>query len=355
MAAALPALPAPPPPPPIAIRQAVIDLQGLVVQIRHKLRTMIDWYIYPDVVPSDINEYDPRLLILQSRLRALATIDFLQLPYLIDHSDALAAGYLIQIVEQLQNSALGIQAIFVSRYDRDLQERRPFGSIWDTLGYREEQLKLVPQRQPSNPRRLRPEDLRPNELGNFCRGALEMSNMRDRGRISFLDKKDLGEENRRKLKAFGGAYLNWGCPECAFKVRYHVASSITSNIHTTDEVRDVDTAPWGVVQYRSSFLAKCHLYLPLSESGGRTSMSSGLSATTRRESNKYGCVFCVAHGRDLDSHRHTATFATAREFATHLAFEHRDPLPPSLLLHRYLIAVEGKLVDDRKRWDVNFV
>lgn len=358
----------PPPPAPITVGHAIDDLLAILAQIRHKLKTLVDWYIYPDIVPSEIRAYDPRLMILHARLKALATIDYQQLPYIIDGSDALASQYLTQIVEQLLNSVHGIQAIFVNHYDRELQERRPFATIWETLTYRDEQLKQVPALSPSNPRRLRPEDLRPNELGNFCRGALELANNRDRGRISFVDKKDLLEENRRKLKAFGGAYLYWECPECAYKVRYHVSNSATSNIHSTDEVREHDGLG---IQYRSSFLAKCHLFLPLSEKTSTSSSSpSPFASNTRRDglalarpssygstyspsTAKYGCIFCFACGYELE--RGESAFWTAREFAEHIAREHKRPLPPSLMLHRFLVAVEGKLVDERRRWDLNIL
>ena len=340
-----------PPPGPITIRQALDDLKVMLNQIRRKLRTLIDWYIFPDVVPNSIKAYDPRLQILQARLKSLSLIDFQQLPYLIDNSDVVASQYLGEIVEQLQSSVKGIQTIFVDHYDRDLLDRRPFATVWDTLLYRQDQIRLIPNQNPSNPTRRMPEDLRPPELGNFCPGALGISNRRDRGRISFVERKELSEDNRRKMKAFGGAYLNWQCPECAYKVRYHVASSVTSNIHTTDEVRehpDLD------VQYRSSFLAKSHLYLPPSEKGS-VGVSSDRPSTSRRNSYamiKYGCVFCFANGQELE--RGLTAFATVKDFADHLSHEHRRPLPPSLLIHRYAVGVDGKTVVGG-RWDLNFL
>src|SRR3978361_212893 len=99
--------PMPPPPGPISIKQAIDDLQVTLNHIRRKLRTLIDWYIFPDVVPNSIKAYDPRLQILQTRLRTLSTIDYLQLPYIIDGSDATASQYLNEIVEQMQHSARG--------------------------------------------------------------------------------------------------------------------------------------------------------------------------------------------------------------------------------------------------------
>lgn len=340
MAAILDPAALPPPPDPITVRQAIDDLLLMLSRIRRKLSTLIDWYIYPDVVPDEIKAYDPRLLILQSRLKSLSTLSYEQLPYIIDGSDNLAAHYLGLIVDQLISAVHGIQHIFINHYDRDLEERRPFFAIWETLAYRGEQCKQIPVLNPSNPRGLRAEDMRANELRNFCRGALQLSNGRDKGRISFVEKKDLLEENRRKLKAFGGAFLYWECPECSYKIRYHVANSATSNIHSTDEVRELDGLG---VQYRSSFLAKCHLYLPLSD---RTTSAAASSTVV-----KYGCVFCFATGWDLE--RGETAFATVREFVEHLAREHKSSPPTSLMLHRFFVAIEGKLGDVRKRWDLN--
>src|SRR6201996_1462613 len=266
-----------PPPGPIGVKQAIDDLQVTLNHVRRKLRTLIDWYIFPDVVPNSIKAYDPRLQILQTRLKSLSLIDYEQLPYIIDGSDATASQYLGEIVEQMQHAVRGIQTIFVEHYDRDLLDRRPFAMIWETLIYRSDQIKQIPNLAPSNPSHRLPEDLRPAELGNFCPGALGISNRRDRGRISFVEKRDLSEDNRRKLKVFGGAFLNWQCPECACKVRYHVTSSTTSNIHSTDEVRESADLS---IQYRSSFLAKCHLYQPPSE---RAPVSANGPPVLRRE------------------------------------------------------------------------
>ncbi len=349
MSAVLLDAPMPPPPGPITVKQAIDDLQVTLNQIRRKLRTLIDWYIFPDIVPNSIKAYDPRLQILQARLRSLSLIDYTHLPYIIDGSDGTASQYLNEIVEQMQHSARGIQTIFVEHYDRDLQDRRPFAMIWETLLYRQDQIKQLPALNPSNPSRRMPEDLKPAQLGNWCPGALAISNRRDRGRISFVEKRELNEENKRKLKTFGGAYLNWQCPECAYKVRYHVSSSGTSNIHTTDEIREHSDLP---IQYRSSFLAKCHLYLPQAE---RTSFSSNGTSSSRRQSFaqvKYGCIFCFARGYELE--RRDTAFTTVKEFAEHIAREHRNPMPPSLLIHRYSVAVEGKTVV-LGRWDLNFL
>lgn len=340
----------PPPPPPIQIRQAIDEIISLIVQIRHKLTTMINWYIYPDIVPSEIKAYEPRLIILQERLRALGTISYEDLANLVDTSDGLASQYLVQIVEQLLSSVIAIEKLFANHYDPELHIKRPMNTIWYTLDYRLQQLRLVGGQQMINPRRLFPEDYRGvNVLGNFCRGAVQILNNRDRGKISFIEKKDLNEENSRKLRDFGGAFLYWECAECAYKVRYHVSNSMTSNIHTTDEFRDQESA---AIQYRSSFLARSHLYLPLAPTavgplGKRESLNISTSTT------KYGCLFCASRGKELK--RGSTAFARPEDLAEHIGLYHRKPLPPSILLHKYLVAIAGKMVNDRLRWDLNFL
>ncbi|EHY59055.1 hypothetical protein HRR83_001676 [Exophiala dermatitidis] len=358
---------APAPPEPITMSEAIDSLLKLLIRIRQKLHTLISWYIDLEVTPNAIQAYEPRLMILYDRLMAMRTLSYTQLPYLIDNSDALAAQYLIDIASQLSNAAHGIQTIFVNHYDRDLEERQPFAAISDTLAYRTDQLRLVPTLNPSNPLRLRAEDMRggTNELGYFCRGALQLNNNLDKGRVSFVDKKtELSEDDRLKLRVVGGAFLNWECPECAYKGRYHVASSGASNIHTTDDFRQHDDV---ALQYRSSFLAKCHFYLPLSDSNampptrtlsrrrvGTGGGGHGLGGGYAKPLLQYGCVFCFAQGVQLD--RGNGAFITARTLAEHIALKHGGPLlPPSFILHRFLVAVDGKLLDPRQRWDLNFV
>ncbi|KAK5062733.1 hypothetical protein LTR84_004807 [Exophiala bonariae] len=340
----------PPPPPPIQIRQAVDEVINLIVQIRHKLTTMINWYIYPEIVPSEIKAYEPRLIILQERLRALGTISYEELANLVDGSDGLASQYLLQIVEQLLTSVIAIEKIFANHYDPELHMKRPMNTIWYTLDYRGQQLRLVAGQPMINPRRLFPEDYRGvNVLGNFCRGAVQILNNRDRGKISFIEKKDLKEENSRKLRDFGGAFLYWECADCAYKVRYHVSNSMTSNIHTTDEFREQESA---AIQYRSSFLARSHLYLPLA-STTLGSLGKRESLTISSSTTKYGCLFCASKGKELK--RGSTAFARPEDLAEHIGTYHRKPLPPSILLHKYLVAIAGKMVNDRLRWDLNFL
>ncbi|KAJ4523154.1 hypothetical protein HRR78_000647 [Exophiala dermatitidis] len=323
---------APAPPEPITMSEAIDSLLKLLIRIRQKLHTLISWYIDLEVTPNAIQAYEPRLMILYDRLMAMRTLSYTQLPYLIDNSDALAAQYLIDIASQLSNAAHGIQTIFVNHYDRDLEERQPFAAISDTLAYRTDQLRLVPTLNPSNPLRLRAEDMRggTNELGYFCRGALQLNNNLDKGRVSFVDKKtELSEDDRLKLRVVGGAFLNWECPD--------------------------------------SFLAKCHFYLPLSDSNampptrtlsrrrvGTGGGGHGLGGGYAKPLLQYGCVFCFAQGVQLD--RGNGAFITARTLAEHIALKHGGPLlPPSFILHRFLVAVDGKLLDPRQRWDLNFV
>lgn len=340
------------PPDPITVEQAIAELLIILSRIRHKLKTLIDYHIYPNIVPHAIKDYDPRLLILQRRLQSLATLSFPKLPYIIDNSDHFASHFIQQIAEQMLHSTVGIQRIFVDHYERDLDRSRPFEAIWANLDYRMMQIANLAKLNPSNPRHLRAEDMRPNELGNFCRGALQISNGNDRGRISFLDTKDLSEDNRQKLKAFGGAYLNWECPECSHKVRFHVSSSTTSNIYTTDEIRQHNGL---AIQYRSMFLAKCHLYVPPSEK-----TPNSFDRVRRRDPKlvgpsplKYGCVFCFACGSNLVRGR--SAFTAPQALAEHIVLRHKRRPPPTMMLHLFAIAIEGKIDDPRKRWDVNLL
>lgn len=340
----------PPPPPPIQIHQSIDEILNLIMQIRHKLTTMINWYIHPNIVPSEIKAYEPRFIILQERLRGLRGVSYEELANLVDASDGLASQYLFQIVDQLLNSVIAIERIFANHYDSELHVKKPMSTIWYILEYRAQQLKLVSGQPMINPRRLFPEDYRgANVLGKFCRGAVQMMNNRDRGKISFIEKKDLSEENSAKLRDFGGAFLYWACADCAYKVRYHVSNSVTSSIHTTDEIREQDS---GAIQYRSLFLAKSHLYLPLA-SGTLGSLSKRESTNISSSTTKYGCLFCVCKGKELK--RGSTAFARPEDLAEHIGLYHRKPTPPSILLHHFLVAISGKIANDRQRWDLNFV
>jgi hypothetical protein len=347
---------------PISIQEALNDISSQISYIRRKTNTLIDYYIFPEPTPSEISAYEPRLKILQDRLKTLSKISYPNLAHLLDDSDALAAGYLNAIIDQLLNGVHGITEIFQEHYDRTLEDRKPFEIIYAVLEHREKQLKDIIHNQMTDSRKLRPEDLRPNEIGYFCRGAIQMVNRRDRGKITQMRDRELLDENKARLKRYGGAYLWWECNECAFRLRYHVTNSITSSIHSTDEIRDHDSVP---VEYKSTFLIKCHTYQPpasttSSTRGNRNSFSlfGGSSAQDRERGTisasamKYACPFCFASGRTLE--RGTNAFATSRDIANHLVQKHRKVLPPGPLLQKYNVAMKNKCAEGVRRWDINF-
>ncbi|RMZ90145.1 hypothetical protein DV736_g2615, partial [Chaetothyriales sp. CBS 134916] len=285
----------------ISIPLILSDLSKQIVSIRRKTDTLIDYYIYPEPTPSEIAAYDPRLAILKTRVATLTKLSYTNLAYLIDDSDALTAGYLEQIIDQLINAVHGIRLIFESCYDRNLEERKPYDVIYRILEYREKQVKDLKMEQMADPQRLRAEELRPNEIGDFCRGAIQVLNGRDRGKISYVADRDLLVENRARLRQFGGAYLWWECPKCDFRLRYHLSDSGKTNILSTEE---------------------------------------------------YGCEFCYAMGKKLLYG--VTTFSTGRELMMHMAAKHRKVLPPGPLLQKMNVAVKDKCAEGVYRWDINF-
>ena len=343
---------------PISISEAVDDLNKQISAVRRKTNTLIDYYIYPEPTPSEISAYDPRMKKLQDRLSILSKINYPNLAHLLDDSDALAASYVNAIIDQLLNAIHGIGEIFEQHYDRTLEEKKPFEIIYKVIEHREKQLKDVIHNQMTDSRKLRPEDLRPNEIGYFCRGAIAMVNRRDRGKITQLRDRDLLDDNKARLKRYGGAYLWWECQECAFRLRYHVTNSVTSSIHSTDEIRDhVGVA----VEYKSTFLIKCHTYQPNSSGSGtrsRNSISFFGGGNDRERGSisasamKYACTFCFAAGKKLE--RNVTAFGTGRDFASHLVEKHRKTMPPGPLLQKYNVAIKGKCAEGVRRWDVNF-
>ena len=48
------------------------------------------------------------------------------------------------------------------------------------------------------------------------------------------------------------------------------------------------------------------------------------------------------------------TFYNDWEYAKHLVDRHRKELPPALLLQKFNVAVQERVKEGVKRWDVNF-
>jgi hypothetical protein len=325
---------------PISI--AVDDLSRQIAAIRRKTKTLIDYYIYPDPIPTAIAAYDPRLAVLDARLANLSKLSYTNLAFLLDDSDVLAGSYCLDVIDQLLNAVHGIQELFCKHYDRQLEARKPYDTIYKVLEHRERQLKDSARHQMGDSQRLKAEELRDTnqQVGSFCRGAVAMINGRDRGRIAYVQPRDLLVENRQRLDRFGGAYIWWQCPDCEFKLRYHVSTSAHSNIHSTEEVR----GHTGVkLEYKSAWLVKSHLYQPPSRGslGGRRASLPP----------KYGCVFCFATDK---KDKGVEMFFTGKELAAHVASKHKGkslPAPP--LLQKFNVALKGKCAEQVRRWDIN--
>jgi len=372
-----------------------------------KNRTMVDYYIYPTPTPSEIEAYKPRLQTLYGRLESLDALNLPKLTLLIDDAAALVSAFVLPIVDQLLNAVHGIQQIFINHYDRDLEQRKPYGTIYDTLGYRERQLKTFQRDQMQSPQR-RPADalnpLPPTSLEpTFCRFAVAFTNGRDFGKLSQVLSGDLTSEDLERLRNDGGAFLSWDCPGCAFKVKYHITSSMGSNIHATDDVRSHSGIP--EVEYRPSWLVKCHLYQAKStdrrgsnpedqgkaqpslrrdslksrresivrpQAAVRSSRASsvfGLGSPPRRTKSEavtpqlalsttivraraavYGCPFCWVVGKEYGH----MGYGKARDLMNHISARHNLNYPPSpLILEKYMIGVNGRCAETVRRWDLN--
>jgi len=314
------------------------DLSRQIAHIRRRTNTLIDYYIYPGAVPSQIAAYDPRLALLDARLTNLNKISYTKLAYILDSSDALAGSHITDVIDQLLNAVHGIQELFIIHYDPQLEKRKPFDTIYQTLLFRERQMKDTVHFQMTDTQRAKPEELLSNQTNGFCRGAVMLLNGRDRGKIAYVVPRDLLTDNRERLDRYGGAYLWWECPECEFRLRYHVSASSHSNIHSTQELRE---HPGVKAEYKSAFLCKSHLYQPLGR-GSRGSVSSPA---------KYGCLICFAQDK---KDKGMPIFYTGRELVSHVASKHKGknlPAPP--LLQKFNIGVKGKTDANVRRWDIN--
>lgn len=400
-------------PQPITVPEAIQSIQTLILEIVRKNKTMVDFYIHPKPTPTEVELYAPRLQVLYSRCETLASLDMPKLTLLVDDAAALVSAFLLPIIDQLLNAVHGFQQIFINHYDRKLEQRKPYGGVYDALEYREKQLKKFQGDQMRSPQRRLPETLTPASPSTaeqtFCRFAVAFTNHRDHGKLAHVHQEELSREEREKLVNSDGAYLSWDCPGCAFKLRYHVANSLAANILATDDVRSHSNAP--EVEYRPSFLVKCHLYQRKSEdedddlafgtvrtsfarggrrntyeevrtsrttgrkSDARSNRSSGLFffgtgtkrskpdiGTERTEryrssrakspiySAKYGCPFCFVVGKEYGH----MEYEHGHELAEHIAARHNLSRPPSaLMLERYMVGLDGKCAENVRRWDLN--
>lgn len=398
-------------PQPITMPEAIQSIQTLILEIVRKNKTMVDFYIHPKPTPTEVELYAPRLQVLYSRCETLASLEIPKLTLLVDDAAALVSAFLLPIIDQLLNAVHGVQQIFTNHYDRKLEQRKPYGGVYDALEYREKQLKKFQSDQMRSPQRRLPETLTPASPSDaepvFCRYAVAFTNHRDHGKLAHVHQEELYKEEREKLINSDGAYLSWDCPGCAFKLRYHVANSLAANILATDDVRSHTNVP--DVEYRPSFLVKCHLYQRKSEDeddvfgNRRTSYGAGgrrntyeevrRTTTTRRKSDargnrqsgffffggprrtkddvvterfterqrgsrvrspsytaKYGCPFCFVLGKEYGH----MEYEHGRDLAEHIAARHNLSRPPSaLMLEKYMVGLDGKCAENVRRWDLN--
>jgi hypothetical protein len=325
------------------IKTALDECAGHAADIRRRNNTLVDYYIYPDPVPTAIAAYEPRLATLQSRITSIKKLNFSQLEQLIDDPDCLAGSHLNSIVSELLSAIVGYKRLFEDHYDPGLSERAPYTATYESLEVLQHRLLDLMQARYINPSRPRAEQIlafRNNSSSSsyqFCRSAIQVLNGNDRGRIANVSDKDLLSSNRNILADVGGAYLWWQCPmaSCAFKLRFHILGSQASSIHDNFEIR---SHPFVPLQYRSTYLIKSHLHI-----------SSDGAGTI-----KYGCLFCFAEGTPLQGG--VSAFSNGRELAMHVCAAHRGAkLPPAMLLERAKLAVGGKCPIGVTRWDANFL
>jgi hypothetical protein len=325
------------------IKAALDECADHVADVRRRNNTLIEFYIYPSTVPTAIAAYDPRLVTLQNRVKSIKKINFSQLELLIDDPDCLAAAHLISIITELLNAIFGYNRLFEQHYDQSLSQRAPYAATYgalEGLQFRLSELISIRQSDPGRPpaeHLLAQWNSSNSSSHRFCRGAVQVLNDNDRGRIANVSEKDLLFSNRDVLADQGGAYLWWRCPvaSCAFKLRFHILGSQALSIHNNSEIR---SHPFVPLEYRSTFLIKSHLHI----------------ASDRAGTTKYGCLFCFAEGIPLQSGQ--SAFNNGRELAVHVCGAHKgSKLPPAMLLEKIRVAVGGQCPMTVTRWDANFL
>jgi hypothetical protein len=320
---------------PIGIKEAIDDVAEYTTQILRRNRALIDYYIYPHPTPTEIEAYEPRLKALETRIKNLKKLNFSQLRQLIDDPDSQAAFNLLQIIEQLQNAIFGFKRIFEEHYDPSLSQRAPYAHIYERLGDIEMRLNILRGDRQRERNQHKAENQRPTSSTRFCRGAIQLINHSDTGKLDQVENRDLFEVNKEVLQNHGGCFLWWSCTSCDFRLRYHVSASKFSSISNNNDLREHSGIP---MEYRSVFMAKSHLFNPQFDD-------------LPKGAPKYGCVFCYAQGKALE--RGSTVFATGKDLATHICSSHKSTLPPPLILSALNVAVNDRLPENCKRFDAN--
>lgn len=382
---------------PISVEEAINCVRQIIVDVAKKNHTMIDYYIDPRRVPQEIEAYRPRLEILHARTQSLSDLNVDKLGMLIDQAAALVCAFLLPIVDQLLSAIHGFQQILITNYDEKLARRRPYDSAYNVLIDTERRLERFQREQRARGQRKLAESLTLMPLRRdqprFCSFAIAFTNNRDLGKLSQVLPENLTKEDRDRLREHGGAFLTWDCPGCAFRLKYHILSSVSSSILSTDDVRSHMSAPQ--VEYRPSWLVKCHLYQSPNKSGrgpsradDKLSMNgSRRGSVVRRQSEvtnprssgsfwfgtpkrsqsvmirdksstaqgregtaKYGCPFCFVTDREAGH----MDYRNGRELAEHIAGKHHVKRAPSgLMLEKYRVGVDGRCADKAGKWEVN--
>lgn len=322
------------------INTALDECATQLAFIQRRNDTLIDYYISPEPIPTSIAAYEPRLATLQSRIKSIQKLNFRQLEQLIDDTDCLAADHLTLITTELLNAIFGFRRLFEEHYDRSLSQRGPYVAIYEALQALQNRLYDLKRIRQSSPNRARAEHLVGHHNSSsyqFCRGAIQVLNDNDHGRIASVLDRDLLSSNRTTLASRGGAYLWWKCPShgCAFKLRFHIPNAQALSAHYTTEVRSHPSIP---LEYRSLFLIKSHLHMSSDKAG----------------SMKYGCLFCFSEGKPLQAR--VTTFSTGKDLATHVCGEHKGrKIPPAMVLEKVKVAVDGVCPVGVRTWDANFL
>ena len=301
-----------------------------LIYVLRKNTALIDAYVYPQPIPSELAAFEQRLKSLQKRVKRLQELPYHRLRGLIDDVDCTAARYLAgtedqpEIIGQLLAAIFRFQRIIEDYYERSISQRAPYAPVYEPLQIIQQQLRDMTSLRLSNRYRRRAENEARTGSLQFCTGAVRLINDVDRGRVSRVHDRELFRANRAVLARYGGDYLWWTCSTCKFKLRFHVEQSRYSQIRLTDEIREHEGVP---MQYRSIFLAKSHLHLPRFDD-------------LPRGSPKYGCVFCFAEGRLLN---HETTFESGLQLAIHICSNHKDDLPHPIILDKFKVSVNDRV------------
>jgi hypothetical protein len=324
----------------INIRAALDECSAHTADIRRRNKTLRDFYIYPQPIPTVIAAFDPPLASLQNRIELIQKLNFSQLAKIIDDPDLLAAIHLINTILQLLDAINGYKHLFERHYDPGLIQRAPYAATHIALDHLRLRLEDLIQTGRSNPSRPRAENLIVPHPGgfhtyHFCRSAIQLLNDNDQGLIANASEKPPPPLDQN------GAFLFWKCPlsTCTFKQRFHILGSQASSIHNNVEIHSHPSIP---LEYRATFLIKSHLH-PTSHS--ETGALWGM---------RYGCLLCFAEGRPLLVGG--SVFATGRELALHMVKAHKGgKLPAAMVLEKVKVAVGERCPVGVRRWDVNFV